>query len=224
MKEKIGVIIVFFVFLFLFAKWGPSLNFASTTQSKGEPFVVTGEGKVFATPDIAKVSFGIEETGSSLKQAQDSVNKKSQTLAGELKNLGVDTKDIQTTSYSVYPQYDYTDTTQKVTGFQVSINYEVTIRNFDKVNEALVAGTNAGANVVGGISFEVNDKTQKEKLQEARKIAVAEAKEKAQGLASASGITLGKVINVSENSAPTFPQPLRTNALDLKAGGTPESS
>jgi len=73
-------------------------------------------------------------------------------------------------------------------GYQVSITYEITIKDFDKVNEVLATITNAGANTVGGISFEINDKTKKEKLQEAREMAVTEAKEKAYGLASAAEV------------------------------------
>jgi len=112
MQEKsvsfIRSIIIFFVLLFVFAKWGPAINFSTTTQTKGEPFIVQGEGKASVAPDIAKIDIGIQESGVSLKTVQDSVNKKSQDLVAQVKNLGVEPKDIKTTSYSVYPQYDYT--------------------------------------------------------------------------------------------------------------------
>lgn len=210
MKETnanfVGSIIIFFVLLFIFAKWGPPINFSSTTQTKGEPFIVTGEGKVTVTPDVAKINLGIEDSGLSLKTVQDSVNKKSQSLITTLKSLGLTDKDIKTTNYNLYPQYDFNNPMQKITGYQVSINYEVTIKNLDKVNDVLVAVTNSGANMIGQVTFEVNDVTQKEKLQEARVLAIKEAKEKAQGLASASGISLGKIINIQENT--NSPRPM----------------
>lgn len=212
-----GAVIIFFVLLFAFAKWGPAINFSTTSQTKGNPFVVSGEGKVFVTPDIAKVSFGIQESGPSLKAVQSSVNTKSKALTDALKKLGITETDIKTTSYNVYPQYDYTNSSPRITGFQVSIQYEVTIKNFDIVNEALVVGTVAGANTIGGINFQVNDATQKAKLQEARKLAVADAKDKANGLSSASGITLGKIINISENQSNPFP--IREFALPVSGGG-----
>lgn len=190
---------MFFILLFVFTKWGPAFKFNSITQIKGEPFIVSGEGKVSVTPDIAKVTLGIQENGTSLKTVQGSVNTKSKTLTDTLKKLGIGEKDIKTVSYSVYPQYDYTQPNSRITGYQVSTNYEVTIRDFDKVNDVLVQATAAGANSQGGISFEVNKDTKDKKLQDAREEAVKAAKEKAQGLAKAAGISLGKIINISES-------------------------
>lgn len=196
---KIIAVIVFFILLFIFAKWGPAINLSTITQTKGEPFVVTGEGKVAVTPDIAKVTLGIQDSGASLKTVQNAVNTKSKALTDAIKKLGIDSSDIKTTSYNVYPQYDYTTPTQRITGYQVSTDYEVTIKNFDKVNDVIAAGTAAGANVVGSISFDLNDATKTEKMNEARVEAVKDAKTKAEGLAKAAGISLGKIINVSEN-------------------------
>jgi hypothetical protein len=206
----------------VFAKWGPAINFSTTTQPKGEPFTVSGEGKVFVTPDIAKLSFGIQENGSSLKQVQSSVDQKSNALTSALKKLGIKEEDIKTSSYSVYPQYDYENSVNRIVGFQVSISYLVEIKDFDKVNDALTAGTAAGANVIGGVDFEVNDKTEKEKLNEARKLAVEDAKEKASGLAGAAGITLGKIVNVSENR--DLGGPIRLMAPSLDAAGSAEKA
>jgi len=215
-----GWVVLFFIFLFVFSKWGPAIPFSVTAQQKGEPFMVSGQGKVSITPDIAKVSFGIEESGASLKSLQTSVNQKSKALTDALTKLGIKETDIKTTSYNVYPQYDYTNSASRITGYQVSINYAVTIKDFDLVNDALNAGTAAGANMVGGISFDVNDETQKEKLNEARKLAVNDAKDKASGLAGAAGITLGKVINISENQSQGRPYPYLMS-VDKAAAGSP---
>src|SRR4030042_4662526 len=143
------VIFIFFLLLFVFSKWGPAIPFSVLSQSRGEPMVVTGEGKATAIPDIAKVSAGIQDSGTSLTQVQDSVNKKSQSLVSALKKLGIDDKDIKTTYYNIFPESDYESNPPKITGYRVSIDYEVTIKNIDKVNEALVTVTGAGANLVG---------------------------------------------------------------------------
>jgi len=127
-----GAVIIFFILLFVFAKWGPAINFSTTSQSKGEPFVVSGEGKVSVTPDVAKITFGIQENGQSLKQVQGEVNTKSKTLTAAVKKLGIADSDIKTTSYNVYPQYDYTNSNQKITGYQVSTDYQITVKDFDK--------------------------------------------------------------------------------------------
>lgn len=224
MKEKsvgfAGSIIIFFVLLFVFAKWGPAINFSSITQVKGEPFVVQGTGKVTIAPDIAKIDLGIQESGTDLKTVQNSVNKKSQDLVAQVKKLGVDPKDIKTISYYVYPQYDYTAPTPKITGYQVSTGYEVTIRDFTKINDIIASVTSFGANTVGGINFDLSDDLKNKTLQTAREEAVGEAKTKAEGLAKAAGISLGKIINVSEST----PSNIRPINLPVSGGGVAEKS
>lgn len=217
----VPVVIIFFVLLFVFAKWGPAINFSSITQSRGEPFVVVGEGKVSVTPDIAKITLGIQETGASLKTVQNAVNTKSKVLTDTLKKLGVDEKDIKTSSYNVYPQYDYSTPGQRITGYQVSTNYTVTVKDFDKVNEIIVAATAAGANTVGNVSFDLNESTKTEKSNEARAEAVKNAKSKAEGLAKAAGISLGKVINISENQGSDSVN--RLMAVPMAGGGAEKS-
>jgi uncharacterized protein YggE len=199
---KILAVIVFFILLFAFAKWGPAINFSTVSQTKGEPFLVSGEGKVYVTPDIAKITVGITDSGASLATVQNNVNQKSKALKDAIEKLGVKEGDIKTTSYNLYPQYDYNAPARTINGYQVSTSYEITIRDFDKINDVIVAGTAAGANMEGGVSFDINDETKNEKMNEARKLAVDDAKSKAQGLASAAGITLGKIINVSETQNP----------------------
>jgi len=87
--------------------------FLQLLRLKVKPFVVQGTGKSVVSPDIAKVDLGIQETGTNLKTVQDDVDKKSQTLVDQIKKLGIDSKDIKTISYSVYPQYDYTNSNSK---------------------------------------------------------------------------------------------------------------
>lgn len=219
LKNTLIAAVSIFLLFFLFFKFGPKIPLSIISQQKGEPLVVVGEGKVSVTPDIAKVTLGIQENGASLKTVQDSVNKKSKALTDSLKKLGIGEKDIKTVSYNVYPQYDYTTPNSRITDYQVSTSYEVTIKDFDKVNDVLVAATAAGANTTGGIAFEVNDETKNEKLQEAREKAVGKAKEKAQGLAKAAGINLGKIINISETQSGNEIRPMYATKDAVGLGG-----
>lgn len=215
-----GAVMIFFILLFIFAKWGPSIPFSVLSQSKGEPMVVTGEGKVTAIPDIAKISVGIEDSGSSLTQVQDSVNKKSQILVAALKKLGIEEGDIKTTSYNISPQSNYRANPPTITGYQVSINYEVTVRKIDQINTVLTTVTGAGANLVGGVNFDLSDDAKNKAMDTARQDAVRQAKESAQSLAKASGITLGKIINVSESQNPDI-RPFLTADKAIGLGGAP---
>lgn len=206
-KNSIAVILLIFVFFFLFFKFGPKIPLSVITQQKGEPLMVSGTGKVSVAPDIAKVTLGIEETGQSLKIVQNSVNAKTKTLTDELKKLGIKEADIKTTNYSVYPEYNYESRPARITAYRVSVNYEVKVRDFEKVNEVLVKATDVGANTIGNIAFEVNDETKNEKLNEARAEAVKVARQKAEGLSKAAGISLGKLLNISESQG-TEPRPI----------------
>lgn len=196
--KKLGSVILFFVLLFVYSKWGPSIPFSFTTQNKGEPLMITETGKVAVTPDIAKVTVGIEKQGQNLKQVQNDLNTTSKRLIDELKKLNISEKDIKTINYSVYPEYDYQNSPYRINGYRVSISYEIKIVNFDVVNDAVVIAINNGANIVDNISFEVNEKTKEELTNKAREEAIEKAKIKAKGLANSAGITLGKIINIQE--------------------------
>lgn len=221
-KGRVSAIIVFFILLFVFAKWGPAINFNTTSQSKGDPLIVSGDGKVYVAPDIAKISVGVEEAGTSLALVEKSVNTKTQTLTDAIKKLGVDEKDIKTTYYSLYPQYDYSNSPNRITGYRISTTYEITVRDVDKINEIISSATSSGANMTGSVSFDLSDELKKEKLSEAREQAVSEAREKAEGLSKAAGISLGKIINISENQtgSPIVRPMYATDTVSLeKAGG-----
>lgn len=206
--EFIGSIVIFFVLLFVYSKFGPSLPISVLSQTKGEPMMVSDTGKVAVVPDIAKVTVGIEAQGQILKRVQDETNTKSKSLTDALKKLGVKENDIKTTNYSVNPEYDYQSQPFRINGYRVSTNYEVKILDFELVNDVLTAATDAGANVIGNISFEVNEETKTKLTQEAREKAVKLAKAKAEGLAKAAGITLGKIINVTESLGIDYPRPI----------------
>jgi uncharacterized protein len=220
-KEKTinfaGSIIIFFALLFVFSKWGPSLPISVFSQVKGKPFVVSGIGKVTATPNIAIVTLGIESSNVSLKAAQNQVNTKSKALTDSLKKMEIGESDIKTTSYSVYPDYDYKVSPAKIVGYRVSTSYQVKVKDFDKVNDVLIKATDAGVNSIGGVEFDLSEEIKKEKIQEARTLAVKEAKEKASGLAKASGIILGKIINVSESQNGSVAY--KSYALPVAGGG-----
>lgn len=207
-----------FLLILVFARFGPSLPLQSVVTQKTESFMVSGEGKVTVVPDTGIVSLGVVSSQPTVKAAQNEANTAISNITKALKGLGVADKDIKTSSYSVYPQYDYSNGgANRVTGYQVNANLTVTVRDINKVNDVIDQSTANGANTVGGIQLTVDDDKQKELLQEARELAVKEAKSKAESLAKAAGISLGKIINVVESSD-NAPRPVFAN-VDLKMAG-----
>lgn len=200
MKDISGAVIVFFIALFAFIKLaGPlPLSISSVITTKTDSFTVTGEGKVSLTPDIARIQAGVTAQSASVKQAQQDINKKTKAISDAIKKLGVDAKDIQTSQYSVHPQYDYRDGKQKITGYEATTTLSIKVRDMENANDVIDLATANGANQIGGISFDVDDRTKVEN--EARAKAVEDAKKKAQMAAKTAGFTLGRVINYNENT------------------------
>jgi len=174
------------------------LSVTSTVTQKQSTFDVTGESKITTVPDKAVVSLGISVNESTVKAAQDKANTIINNINAELGKLSIDKKDIKTDNYSLYPNYDYSNGAQRITGYNVNANLSVSITDFAKLNQAVDAATNVGANQVGGITFTLSDDKRKEVENEARKEAIENAKAKAQELSGLAGMKLGKIVNVYE--------------------------
>jgi uncharacterized protein YggE len=209
---------IIFVFGLVYAllRFGPSLPITSVVTQKTDLFSVSGEGKVNVIPDVAILNLGMSAHKPTVKAAQTEVNSAINALTQALKSFAVDNKDIKTTNFSVYP--DYND--NRVSGFNANINLTVTVREIDKVNDILDKATALGINSVGGVQFTVDEDKLKNLTQEARKKAIDDAKEKATGLSSAAGMTLGKIVNIQEGG--TAPRPMyyaTKDAVGMGGGG-----
>ena len=221
MKNTASIVILFFLLLFAYTKLVGPIPFSvtSVTTTKSDTFSVTGSGKTTVVPDIAVVNVGVTSQGATAKAAQEELNTKINAVSDAIKKLGVSEKDIQTSNYSVYPNYDFVTGDQRgVSGYQASSNLTVKIRDIEKANGVIDAATGAGANQVSGVSFDVDDKSKAEN--EAREKAVAQARKKAEDAARIAGFKLGRIINYSESFGGE-PRPI---PLMEKAAGAPDDA
>ena len=172
---------------------------------------VSGTGRVQAKPNIATTNLGIEVTSATLADAMTQANAKMAAIIDKVKSFGVAEKDIQTSSFNISPVTNQPrqGESPKITGYRVSNQVNVTIRKIDDVGKILDGVVAAGANNVYGISFSIDDPTPYQ--QQARAAAVKDAQDKAGQLAKGAGITLGKVISISEGGGSPVPI-LRTAA------------
>jgi len=187
-------------------KAAPTRALAQSEQTPVPPprtLNVTGNGKVYITPDIAYVSIGVHTEGSDAAEAVAANTAQSQEVADALTALRIDAKDIMTTNFSIFPQQQMDDQ-GKVTGilYVVDNTVYVTLRDIDLVGDVLNAAVEAGANSINSIQFDLADKTAA--LSEARKAAVADARTQAQELSEAAGVTLLEIqtINVYGSYVP----------------------
>lgn len=177
---------------------------------------VTGSGSVNLTPDIAYINIGVHTEDVSASEAVSANNQKTQQVIEAMKDLGVDTKDVRTVNFNIWPNTQYDPQTGKQTGttYMVDNVVYVTIRDMDKLGDILDAAVRAGANSINSIQFDVTDKTQA--LKQAREQAVKDAQSQAQEMASFSGVTLGEVQNI--NFVNNVPEPFLMEAY-AKGGG-----
>lgn len=224
MKSTFITIIIFFITLFAYTKLAGPLPFSvtSVTTQKTDTFSVSGNGNASVKPDIALINIGVQTQASTVKAAQQELNTKMNQVTSAIKKLDIEDRDIQTTNYGINPNYDYQTSVQRIVGYSASTNLTIKVRNLDRVNDVIDSATAKGANSIGGISFDVDDKTKA--LNEARQKAVAEAKTKAGDAAKIAGFTLGKIINYSENLDNGFRPPIALMAAKADGGERTEAT
>jgi uncharacterized protein YggE len=184
-----------------------SIQFIGSGVTASNTITVSGEGYVFAVPDTATFSVTVQETAKDVKTAQDAATKKNNAIMDYLKKNGVDAKDIQTTDYNVYPQYDYGTQVcpmgsycppgrQTLSGYQVNDTLTVKVRDTKKAGDILSGVGGLGASQVSGLSFTVDDPTSLQAT--ARGKAIDDARTKAMALAQQLGVRIVRVVGYNE--------------------------
>lgn len=157
---------------------------------------VNGTGHITLVPDIAYINIGVRSEADEVSAALNTNTAQAQAISDKLISMGLEEKDIQTTSFNVYPmqQYDMDGKISKTT-YVVENTINVTVRDLAKLGRLLDAAVKAGANNIYGINFDVEDKS--EALNQARDLAIQDAREKAEAIATAAGVKLGDLQNVN---------------------------
>jgi uncharacterized protein YggE len=182
--------------------WGYDDPYSSNT------ITVYGEGEIFATPDIATFSFNVSETAETTEAAQEIATEKINKATAFLKENGVEDKDIKTTTYNVYPQYDYNRTctafdcppsTPEIVGYEVYQTTRVKVRQADEAGRFLTELGKIGISNVSGLSFTTDDEDVL--YEQAREEAIKDAKAKAKKLAKQLGVGLDGIVSFGEEEA-----------------------
>jgi uncharacterized protein YggE len=209
----------------LLSACGAAVAQTASPSSESQPertLTVTGNGKVFLTPDIANVSIGVHTEGTDAAEAVSTNNAQTQQVIEELKGMAVEAKDIQTTNFSIYPRQEY-DNNGNLTGitYVVDNTVYVTVRDLSKIGDLLNKVVQLGANSISGIQFDVADRVKA--LSDARKAAVDNARAQAEELAQAAGVQLGPVQSIAISSSTPIPLAQSREALAAPAAEVPIS-
>lgn len=216
-----------------------SIRYVGAGIAPGNTISVSGFGEAMAVPDVATFSFSAVSEKPTVAAAQADATQKANAATAYLKEAGIEEKDIQTSDYSVSPQYDYVQDAcvngfcgggrQVLRGYQVRQTTTVKVRDTAKAGDLLGGVGEKGATEVSGLQFTFDNPDQVEN--EARQKAIADAKAKADELADELSVSIVRVVSFNENGS-GVPEPyaygrggtaVANQAMDSKAAA-PEIS
>ena len=162
---------------------------------------VTGSGSVVGEPDIATLNLGVSVEKASVEEAREAAASAMTAVIESLEVNNVAEKDIQTENFSIHPQYDYTDNGRVLRGYRVNNTVSAKVRELESLSDIIDDAAAAGGDIVivNAIQFMIEDATALQT--QARALAVKNAEAKAQTLAEASGVTLGKPVTITETQS-----------------------
>ena len=192
----------------------PHAALADAAAAQPRTLSVTGSGEAKGVPDRAQLSTGVVVHARSAAEALTANARAMNQVFDTLKRAGIPEKNIQTSNFSVSPQFSEpkpgSNTPPRIVGYEVSNTVSVTVDGTDKLGGAIDALVAAGANQIDGPSFSFADP--KLLLAKARADAVRDATERAQAYASAAGVTLGPILSINEGASYS-PVAYRTRGL-----------
>ncbi|MDD1753911.1 MAG: SIMPL domain-containing protein [Methanotrichaceae archaeon] len=193
MKKWIGIICGFMLLI------TTSLCTSAAEDTVTPKLIVQGEGKVSAAPDIVTIQLGVETRNASASiAAQENARLMNSTIKALL-DSGIDKKEIQTSHYSLTtePQVEPKEGEKPQPPEFIATN-QVTVKlnNTEDAGKVLDAAVSSGSNSIQGVSFDLkNPEPMKDK---ALTLAIKDAAQKAKVAATAAGVKLGKVLEISE--------------------------
>lgn len=212
--SAIFTVVLFMLVNFFFThSWSPVWS----STSKNPTLNVQGTGTLTETPDQSQVSFTVTKTASTVQAAQTQANTSMDKILTDLQNGGVAKNNIQTSNYNSSPNYD--DSGNTIQSYTVSEDVDVTMHDNTLVNKVIDIATKDGAEDISGPDLSFSDGKQQELQNEARVKAIQDAKQKAQSMADAAGIHLGRLVNIQENTNPVI-YPVRPLPMIMKGVAT----
>lgn len=180
-----------------------------------EPQVVaTGQGVVQAIPDRAWISIGAESRASSAREAQRLNTVAMTPILDKVRAAGIPSEAIKTIAYDLQYEWDYVNNRRVGRGYVARNTVEVRVDSVDRVGEILeIAGT-SGATSLGGIRFDLKDRSKLER--EALRLAVADARGKAEAIAAGAGRTVDRIVRIEEQGVSGGPVPMYRREMALQ--------
>jgi uncharacterized protein len=180
-----------------------SSSSSSSDSSSPRTITVPGEGRVSVRADLAELRVGIALTEETVQGARTAGAVALQGVLSRLRTLGIKSADIQTSIISMTPAYDYSNNRNpaRLVGYALTNTVSVTIRDLERVGDVIDGALTSGATTLDNVTFRVANPMPAQR--QARELAVADARARAETLASAAGVQLGGVASITEGGAQT---------------------
>ena len=176
----------------------PALAAAQQTAVREEPLVVTsGEGIVQAVPDRAWITITAESRGSSPREAQRRNTEAMAPVRDKLRAAGIPADAIRTVGYDLQQEWDFVNNRRVSRGYVARNTIDVRVDAIDRVGELLELAVGTGATSVGGTLFDLKDRGKRDG--EALRLAVADARARADAAASGAGRSIDRVLRIEEH-------------------------
>lgn len=182
---------------------------SNSDQYPSRTISVSGHGEVIAVPDVAVFTFDVRQESEKVEGAQSVATEKINKISELLEEAGIKEEDIKTISYNVYPQYDWVPATnclnrfdcggkQELRGYEVSQSTKVKVRDITEAGELITKVGELGVSNISGLQFVIDE--DKDLKEEARDLAIEDAKEKAENRAKSLGVKLGDLVSFYEEN------------------------
>ncbi len=167
----------------------------------------SGEGLVQAVPDRAWITITAESRASNPREAQRRNTEAMTPVLDKLKAAGIPAEAIRTVAYDLQQEWDYVNERRISRGYLARNSVEVRVDSVDRVGELLEIAVGSGATSVGGIRFDLKDQAKLER--EALRLAVADARARAEAMAGGAGRAVDRILRVDEQGVTAPPMPVR---------------
>ncbi len=180
--------------------------------------VTTGEGAVRKAPDRAWVTIAAESRAKTAQEAQRMNVDAMSAVNAKLRSVGIPADAIQTTAYDLQPEFDYANGRQTLRGYVARNQVQVKVDDLPKLGDIIGAAVATGATNVSGIRFDLQARDASER--EALRLAVADARRRAEAAAEGAGSHVERVLRVEEQREFVQPQP-RPMMMSARAEAAP---
>lgn len=171
---------------------------------------VSGTGEVMAKPDQAVLRLGATAQADTAEEAQEEVNEIVARAIEDIRELDISEDNIQTARIMLSPVYagdpprgPQEAQEPRIAAYRASNTLEIRLDDLSQIGPVIDAGVKAGANEIENVSFRLKDDVQARS--QALRRAVGDARAKADAIAEAMGVGLGRVTEVRESGVSSIP-------------------